>query len=433
MTTFTVVANDCEAPALHNVLHVRGRTTEFGEQNFRFRFDKLAAGLPDRLTDRQMDWLELLGFVYAADRACRRGEGDLDWVRSIELFVPMRDPEFWEQHATALQEIFGSLTDDRLVLHFRQEEVPADPPRQRREPFPAAAGIALLSGGMDSFVAALSLIQDSEQPLLFLSHSAGGATNTAQATLRPILSSLHPSCEFPLLTADTMREFPGQENSQRSRTLLYVAAAALVASASGLRDVYLNENGVMAIHVPMSEARIGSYSTRTASPQLLDDMGALASAVLGREIVVRNVLLNRTKPDVAELGVGLGFGDRLKDTVSCWSIGRTRQHCGYCAPCIMRRISCELHGIADVDYGADIFDDPVVTDTNPRAQDNVVHLCALITDFLERNDFELELDYVEIFNGGRQLSASEAVTLHRRWAEQAHAVISQHPVAAKYL
>ena len=66
--------------------------------------------------------------------------------------------------------------------------------------------------------------------------------------------------------------FPGDEQSQRSRSFLFASTAALVAMAIGFEDVYVNENGIMAVHVPLTAARLGSFSTRTATPRVLDQM-----------------------------------------------------------------------------------------------------------------------------------------------------------------
>jgi 7-cyano-7-deazaguanine synthase in queuosine biosynthesis len=431
---FTVVINDCATPPLHSIRHVRSRNTDHGEENYHVVFDQLVSGLPERLTARQQDWLETLAAIFAADMACDRGEGDLDWGRSIDLFVPVRDPEFSQSLASRLQDVFGSLTDDRLALHFVQETQPREAPRTRVIQFPAARGVALLSGGMDSFVGGLQLAHETpDTAVLFVSHSTSGAARASQKSLRPVLRGLSASSEFPLFTVEKRSNFPTSEGSQRSRSLLYVGAAAAIAAAMGIQDVYLNENGVLAIHLPMGEARIGSYSTRTASPQLLDDMAALASAALERPIRVRNLLLPLTKPEVARLGADLGHADTLPETISCWSAGRTREHCGYCAPCIMRRVSCELHGLPDASYANDALDDEVFLSQNPRAMDNLVHLGGLIRDFRERDDFELELEYVEVFNGGSQMSATEALALHRRWADQAAEVLGRYELSSQFI
>jgi hypothetical protein len=223
------------------------------------------------------------------------------------------------------------------------------------------------------------------------------------------------------------RDFPGLESSQRSRTFLFVGAAAVVAARAGSGEVVLNENGVMALHVPLTAARVGSLSTHTASPPILARMAMLAAAVLQAPIQVTNRLVALTKPEVIGRAVVLGHGADMDQTVSCWQIGRTSRHCGICAPCLLRRISCEHHGLPDVAYAADVFDDPAAID-EPRARDNLTHLISLVQDLSELSDLELEIEYPELLSAEPALTLAEALHLHRRWADQAAAVLFAHPV-----
>jgi hypothetical protein len=217
------------------------------------------------------------------------------------------------------------------------------------------------------------------------------------------------------------------ESSQRSRTFLFVGAAALVAALAGSDEVVLNENGVMALHVPLTAARIGSLSTHTASPPILDRMRALAAAVLERPLRVENRLVNMTKPEVVGRAVALGHGADMLHTVSCWQIGRTSRHCGICAPCLLRRVSCEHHGVTDIGYDADVFDDAKALD-DPRARDNLAHFVSLIEDLGELSDIELEYEYPELLGGAPAMSLGGAIALHRRWAGEAAGVLFSHPV-----
>jgi 7-cyano-7-deazaguanine synthase in queuosine biosynthesis len=423
-----VVINDCAAPAVPGVLAVRSRSTEYGERNFALRFDELAAGLPALLDERQMDWLEILGHLFAVDMACERGEGDLGWTRSIQAWLPVRDPDFWEQQRPAIEGIWIDLTADELHLRFEQEPAPAAPPRMARTPFGAHDCVALISGGQDSFTGALDLLDDGRKPLL-LSHSASGAVNAAQNAVEAILRGIDSSVARVRLSAGKARggQFPGVESSQRSRTLLFVGAAALVASLGGSDEVVLNENGVMALHLPLTAARIGSLSTHTASPPILERMRALASAVFGRTLRVENRLVAMTKPEVVGRAVALGHAADMVQTVSCWQIGRTSRHCGICSPCLLRRISSEHHGVADVAYDADLFEDVDALD-DPRARDNLTHLISLVEDLNELSDIELEYEYPELLSGAPALSLGDAIALHRRWAGQASAVLFSHRV-----
>jgi 7-cyano-7-deazaguanine synthase in queuosine biosynthesis len=430
MKQFAVVVNDCATPPIPAILAVRSRDTEYGERNFSLSLDNLVEGLPGQLSDLHMDWLEILGFLFATDLVCERGAGDVGWARSIQLWIPVRAPEFWERHRSLFERIWIDLTNDDLHIHFEQENDPADPPRQSKEPLPAHDCVALLSGGQDSYVGALDLIAQGRRPLL-LSHSASGAVNAAQNAVESALRELDPSIVRLKLGAGRARgaEAPGEEPSQRSRTFLFVGAAALVAALGGSDEVFLNENGIMALHVPMTAARIGSLSTHTASPPIMDRMATLANNVFEKTLTVENRLVRMTKPEVVARAVELGHADRMVETVSCWQIGRTSRHCGICSPCIMRRISNEHNNIADISYDADIFDDPSAL-SESKARDNLVHFISLVDDLHTLSDVELEYDYPELLRSSPAMSLSEAIELHRRWAEQAAGVLYAHPVPA---
>jgi 7-cyano-7-deazaguanine synthase in queuosine biosynthesis len=425
-----VVVNDCAAPAVPGILPVRTRDTDYGQRNFTLRFDELAQGLPALLDEQQMDWLEILGHLFATDIACERGEGDVEWGRAIDLWLPVREPDFWSQHRATIEGIWTDLTGDELQLRFEQDPEAAPAPRMARSPHPDHDCVTLVSGGQDSFTGALDLLDAGRTPLL-LSHTASGAVNSAQNAVEAVLKGRNPDIARIKLGAQKARDrpFPGMESSQRSRTLLFVGAAALVAARGGSGEVVLNENGIMALHLPLTPARIGSLSTHTASPPILERMRVLASDVLGQPLRVDNRLVRMTKPEVVGRAIELGHGHDMVNTVSCWQIGRTFRHCGFCAPCLLRRVSCEHHELGDVPYDADLFDDPAALD-DPRARDNLTHLISLIEDLGELTDLELEYEYPELLGGEPAMALSESIDLHRRWATQASGVLFSHPVPA---
>jgi 7-cyano-7-deazaguanine synthase in queuosine biosynthesis len=390
-------------------------------------YASLVAGLPRQLLDRELDWLDTIGNLFAVDLACGRGNGDLEWTRSIEAHFPVREPAYWQQLAPAIQTIFGDFTSDRLLLHFAQADDADPPPRQRHNPFPSHDCVALLSGGVDSFVGAAALIRDGHSPLA-VSHTAAGSIAHAQSQVGDVLRRQQPDLERLGLTAKKYgATFPQPEPSQRSRSFLFLAAASMVASVGGSNSVFINENGVMAIHLPMTAARLGSLSTHTASPVILDTVERLAQEVLQAPISITNELLALTKPEVVRFGVELGLVGDLAETVSCWSIGRTNQHCGVCAPCLMRRISFDLHGVPDATYKDDAFNDEGVLE-NEFATDNLTHLVRLTGDLDTKSDLELQLDYPELINGGHKLPLGQTIELHRRWATEARGVLFAYAV-----
>jgi hypothetical protein len=428
MRRYAAVVNDCAAPPMPGILPIRTHNTDYGQRNFTLRFDELVEGLPAVLDERQMDWLEILGHLFACDIACERGDGDVDWSRSIDLWLPVRDPDFWSQYRASIEGIWGDLTADELQLRFEQDPEPAPAPRIRRTPLSEHDCVALVSGGQDSFTGALDLLDSGRRPLL-LSHSASGAVNAAQNSIEMILRGVDPYVTRLKLGAQRTRDrpFPGMESSQRSRTFLFVGAASLLAALGGSDEVVLNEHGIMALHLPLTAARIGSLSTHTASPPILERMRILATDVLGRPLRLQNRLVGMTKPEVIARAVSLGHGQNMPQTVSCWQIGRTFRHCGICAPCLLRRVSCEYNHVNDVPYDADLFEDPAALH-DPRARDNLTHFLSLIEDLAELSDLELEYEYPELLGGAPALTLAEAIDLHRRWAEQAATVLFSHSV-----
>jgi 7-cyano-7-deazaguanine synthase in queuosine biosynthesis len=385
-------------------------------------FGALAAGLPRQLIGREQDWLETIGHIFAIDLACPRGAGDILWARDIEAHLPVRDPDFWNEVAPRIEAIFSDFTMDRLHLQFVADDSPRDPPRQAVDPFPEHDSVALVSGGVDSFVGAALLIDQGNRPI-GVAHTAAGAITHAQSLVESVLVDRCPSFLRLGITAQkTGTSFVGPEPSQRSRSLMFLAAAAVVASVGTTNRIYINENGVMAIHVPMTAARMGSLSTHTASPVVVGRVESLMSDVLGSPLSISNELVGLTKPEVVALGVRLGLSDPLAETVSCWSIGRTGVHCGVCAPCLMRRISFETHGVPDADYKEDAFDDPDAIQT-AFAVDNLTHLVRLVDGIRSSSDLEMQLNYPELLNGASAMSIGGCIDLYRRWADEAAAIL----------
>jgi Queuosine biosynthesis protein QueC len=428
---YTVVVNDCDAPGVHGRIDVRTRATHYGNRNFVVGIDKVVDGLPQQLTASQQDWLHILLSVYAADLTCDRGT-EQNWNRRINLHVAVREVDLWRSLAPQIEELFGDVTFDDLRLTFVLDRNPEEPPRQARRPFPSFDCVALFSGGADSFAGAADLIVCGRRPAL-LTHKSSGAINRVLPYLKDELAKLGAVGPNLALTARRhgITGNLGNEGSQRSRSLLFLGFAAVVAAASRVEDVFINENGVMAVHVPMTAARMGSYSTRTASPTMLDSFGSLATRALGAPISVRNLYQSMTKPEVVAHTGKLGVAHAMANTISCWSIGRHPTHCGYCAPCLIRRVSFEHGGLMDAIYGSNPFNGDRPSD--PVAQDNLIQLLILATDLSTSDPALLELDYAELLNTGRSLSLADSIAMHQRWGRQVLAVAANYAYSTRLI
>ena len=134
------------------------------------------------------------------------------------------------------------------------------------------------------------------------------------------------------------------EPTTRGRSFLFFALATLAASGlDGTPIIYVPENGVISLNVPLDPLRVGAWSTRTTHPfymarwqDLLGQIGIAAS--------FENLYRFKTKGEMlADCGNAPLVKQHVAETISCSSITKARWqglspgHCGFCVPCLIRR------------------------------------------------------------------------------------------------
>ena len=144
--------------------------------------------------------------------------------------------------------------------------------------------------------------------------------------------------------------------------------AALAADAiDGTTTIYVPENGLISLNVPLDPLRLGAWSTRTTHPfymarwqELLVNLG------LGAQLL--NPYRFNTKGEMLSGSANPTFlAKNYNITISCSSVtkGRWKKqspgHCGYCTPCLIRRASIEsAYGKDSTKYGiSDLYSSPL--------------------------------------------------------------------------
>jgi 7-cyano-7-deazaguanine synthase in queuosine biosynthesis len=293
-------------------------------------------------------------------RVSREGHSQDGWTRELHLYLPVSDVSMWTARIPALKRMLNFLTGDRWEFTFRDR-----PRRFRRVVGPpnelnmndAYSCVSLLSGGLDSFIGAIDLLDRGERPL-FVSHFWDGATSAYQAAVVALLER-----EFGAKKVDSVRirngfaqgaiKRGGVESTQRSRSFLFFALAAFLGSGIGSAiEVLVPENGLIGLNVPLDPLRLGALSTRTAHPFYLARWNDLLAA-LGLAVSLRNPHATQTKGRMVKDCARKAFLKKnLRSTMSCSSPtkarfkGKAPQHCGYCLPCLIRRASI-LKGLGD--------------------------------------------------------------------------------------
>jgi 7-cyano-7-deazaguanine synthase in queuosine biosynthesis len=393
-------------------------------------------------TSLEEDLLVLAAAIFASDLSFKRGERE-EITRQIQLTVPVVNLAAFESIKVELKYALYRLSHDAWDIRFTAK--PGVPETTSAFPTEADGNVLLFSGGLDSFAAAVKYGTQKEEVHL-VSHVTRNLTvSRAQdkvfehlvkkykkqfrrTTFR--VSGLNRSDKgYPFASDDD------REESQRTRSFLFLSLAGLVARRRGFhRIVMIAENGQMAIHLPLTAARIGSFSTHTAHPNFVIIMGTLLSKLFSFSITIENPFLYLTKAEVVR-DVVLKHSKALSHAVSCWKASRVSggfNHCGFCVPCLIRRISIEAHGVQVAEYKRDLFiEDIGMLDPTDEGKRNLADLGEFIHLFTTATPAQLEAEYPELIDSS--FSSEQACAMYKRFTIEAKTVFEKYPGVKKFL
>jgi len=293
--------------------------------------------LPGSPSQTAWDFLSIAIAAFAADRFVLRNESEDGWTRVIALDVAVADAGLWEAQRSKLEGALRFLTGDIWQISFReggsQAPIIAARPTDRDT-------ICLFSGGLDSLLGALKLVKNGQKPFLV---SQGSTKEVGPQIQLATQIGLH-NHRFDGRVNERWRT--PYEGSTRGRSLIFFAYGVVAASAHGLREVIVPENGLIAINPPFTPRRMGSLSTRTTHPHFLSELEGVLLAV-GENVRLTNIFESKTKgemmaecdhPQIAQLSAA---------SYSCGKGKRRNGQCGRCVPCLIRRAAFHKAGIPD--------------------------------------------------------------------------------------
>lgn len=393
--------------------------------------DELAEQLGP-LTSMEADLLTLAAGIFALDLAAKRGERE-QFVRDLELVVPVVNYHAFAHRQDELMAILYLLSDDNWIVEFTPRQGAQEP----LDAWPESSGTTLLfSGGLDSLAAAVDEL-DAGNTLQLASHyTRNRVIQTSQGALTSYLEQ-HFSPRVSRVAAwVTGRNAPGfpfpsdedRESSQRTRSFLFLVIGAIAARRKGLHEILMiAENGQMAIHLPLTAARIGAFSTHTAHPEFVRAMEQLLSGLLSFPFALRNPYLYRTKAECVGNLVAK-HPTSIRASVSCWKSSRQAfTHCGECIPCLVRRIALEYHGLVLPEYARDLCSEDIATlPADDGGKKSIVDLAEFVHWFDGAySDGKIEGAFPELVN--EHIDRGRAIGTYRRFAVEALQVLGKYP------
>lgn len=344
-------------PRFDAVVHLEGPQTPGLRLHHNFRqFWPLSAGKKDQV----LGFLLFALAAWTADKlAPRRTQPDA-WSR--EFMVEFPTAPAWAGLAPEMASLLNFLTGDAWSIKPREVKLNLERGETWPHPWQPTA-VALFSGGLDSLIGAIDLLEQGHR-LVLVSHYDYGQLAAGQQSLAAGLTRHYGPERLVHLALRVQLE--GPELSLRSRSLLYVALGlAAVSAFPETLPLFIPENGWISLNPPLTLNRLGAYSTRTTHPHFMTDLAALwRQAGLSQEL--HNPYQDLTKGEMAVRCANPGLLEKLAPlSLSCARpvAGRWQKEpagaCGYCYPCLVRRAA--LHRLGrdrGGDYRVDVLAGP---------------------------------------------------------------------------
>ena len=318
---------------------------------------------PRAFSDEAIDLLYLSLAVFYVDKKVKRAMQSDAWTRYFEVYLPVKAYQKWETCKQMITDALNFLTGDHWLLHFRERTaLSEEESRYKNGRYKFRQSVkrinsdtfCMLSGGLDSYIGAINLLCQGKSPVFVGNYNGGKGVKQYQDFVVDSLISQYgvPQNNFFRFYA---APFCSVEDSTRSRSLMFFAHAIAVASGMGHHvDLYIPENGIISLNIPLTVMRAGSLSTRTTHPYFIALLQKIISS-LGLDITLKNPFQFLTKGEMMKMCMDkLFLNNNYMLTMSCshpdqgrWTGNSLPCHCGTCLPCTIRRAAIKAAGLTD--------------------------------------------------------------------------------------
>lgn len=329
--------------------------------------------MPNPFKEEALDLLYISMAIYFADRRIVRASTFDGWTRSFKIFMPVLNVKKWKSQKSHLEKMISYLSGDIWHFEFRKRNL-----NDLEKKVIEKTGkwylqnkfdpdeFCMLSGGLDSFIGAIDLLSKNKNIAFVGLYGGGKGVKPYQDKVNKLLQDKFSISKDYFFNFNAT-PIKGLENTTRTRSFLFFTHAIVLASCLGKQtSLYIPENGLISLNIPLTNTRLGSSSTRTTHPYYMKMLQNLLNS-LDIEVTLKNPYQFKTK---GEMLIECAEADFVKQkysmTMSCSHPDQVRYeknpqtlHCGKCLPCSIRRASIlKAYGVDSELYADGNFKKP---------------------------------------------------------------------------
>ena len=270
----------------------------------------------------------------------------LGWARRISLRIPAHDPVRWNASgvSSTLQDAIEFLTGDYWTIRFVKRANAVISVSQGFLDLPTnTEAILAYSDGMDSCAVAGIIGAQLGEGLVRVQVGSKFPRSPGDNGKREA---------FTAVPYAVRSDMPNRETSMRSRGFKFALITGIAAYLTHAPKIVVPESGQGAIG-PALVTVAHAYPDFRNHPLFTTRMETFLKALLGVQVQYTFPRLWHTKGETLQEFVSVTRNSVWKATRSCWrnnqraSLNGKLRQCGFCAACMLRRVSVHAAGFAE--------------------------------------------------------------------------------------
>lgn len=393
---------DCSSTDI-NLLH---RDFDGITANVSFGYERFVKA-PEEIPERILDLLQIASYVFCADRMASRGSRESvtnsGWARTFNLKIPVLDLSFWDAESVKkiLNDALSFMTGDRRYdfTFFKAQEQNLTDTIVQLSLFSETeselvnakdADVMLFSGGLDSLAGTIERLNENpNRKLCLVSHKSNNTSTSIQNKLTENLGQTYGDRIIKYGFECRNRDMKTKEETQRTRMFLFSAIAFAICNRLNKNELFIYENGVTSINVPIQVDTINARASRTTHPKTIGLLERFYRLLNPKFEIVTPYRAN-TKAEIVEKFRTYRAKNFIPSSVSCSST-RSKPlgtpHCGTCSQCIDRKFAMYAVGLDEEDDSYET--DFILDENNNELRNRLLNMLMFANKIKNSTPFEL--------------------------------------------